>query len=320
MAHLTNFSFELFYKIFTEDASLPLLYYGAKKSKMTKNSNQGGGGSCLSYTPIDAHTHLPVLYKLRSPSNSTHSTTRSQLTLLFCIPSGARHPGTISPLFTSTLLWNSLPSPIQGKCKALWGKPRTLLRLSQRSTELSCTRDLMQKDRKNQRRLTSNVVVRFFFAWTKPTHQFDCRTSSGCRCLWGTHVGGHARTRYRVGPGLRLPLRKKENGEKRLKQLYSRSELAPSWSVKEKSNSVVCKKKNLSSLSCQLAAEEAYTTMSCNNSVILSNRLSRWASKSENERTCFDSGWPWGKRKSRLDLMAFFRSPIVFCTVVQCWQ
>ena len=42
MAHLTNFSFELFYKIFTEDASQPLLYHGAKKSKMTKNSNQGG--------------------------------------------------------------------------------------------------------------------------------------------------------------------------------------------------------------------------------------------------------------------------------------
>ena len=50
-------------------------------------------------------------YKLRSPSNSTHSTTRSQLTLSLCIPSAARRPGTISPLFTSTLLWNSLPSP-----------------------------------------------------------------------------------------------------------------------------------------------------------------------------------------------------------------
>ena len=48
MAHLTNFSFEFFYKIFTEDASHPFLYHGAKKSKMTKNSNQGGGGgSCL---------------------------------------------------------------------------------------------------------------------------------------------------------------------------------------------------------------------------------------------------------------------------------
>ena len=30
-AHLTNFSFEYFYKIFTEDASQPLLYHGAKK-------------------------------------------------------------------------------------------------------------------------------------------------------------------------------------------------------------------------------------------------------------------------------------------------
>ena len=43
MAHLTNFSFEFFfYDIFTEDASLLLLYHGAKESKMTKNSNQGG--------------------------------------------------------------------------------------------------------------------------------------------------------------------------------------------------------------------------------------------------------------------------------------
>ena len=33
VAHLTNFSFEFFYKIFTEDASLLLLYDGAKKSK-----------------------------------------------------------------------------------------------------------------------------------------------------------------------------------------------------------------------------------------------------------------------------------------------
>ena len=45
MAHLTNFSFEFVYEIFTEDASLCLLYHSAKKSKMTKNSNQVG--SCL---------------------------------------------------------------------------------------------------------------------------------------------------------------------------------------------------------------------------------------------------------------------------------
>ena len=98
----------------------------------------------------------------------------------------------------------------------------------------SPARDLMKKDRKIktwQKWLTSSVVVRFFnfFAWThQPTHEFDCRTSSGCRCLWGTHVGGHARTRYRVGPGLRLPMRKKENVEERLKEIYSRLQLAPS--------------------------------------------------------------------------------------------
>ena len=44
VAYLTNFSFEFFYEIFTEDASLLFLYHGAKKSKMTKNANQGGGG------------------------------------------------------------------------------------------------------------------------------------------------------------------------------------------------------------------------------------------------------------------------------------
>ena len=42
VAHLTNFSFEFCYEIFTEDASLLFLYHGAKKSKMAKNSNQGG--------------------------------------------------------------------------------------------------------------------------------------------------------------------------------------------------------------------------------------------------------------------------------------
>ena len=33
VAHLTNFSFDFFYEIFTEDASLLFLYYGAKKVK-----------------------------------------------------------------------------------------------------------------------------------------------------------------------------------------------------------------------------------------------------------------------------------------------
>ena len=63
MAHLTNFSFEFSYKIFTEDAPQPLLYHGAKKSKMTKNSNQrgGGGGPALSLTGLAYHFCPDVL-------------------------------------------------------------------------------------------------------------------------------------------------------------------------------------------------------------------------------------------------------------------
>ena len=34
---LTNFSFEFFHEIFTDNASQCLLYHGAKRSKMTKN-------------------------------------------------------------------------------------------------------------------------------------------------------------------------------------------------------------------------------------------------------------------------------------------
>ena len=45
MAHLTNFSFEFFYKIFTEDASQPLLYHGAKKVK--NDQKLKSRGSCL---------------------------------------------------------------------------------------------------------------------------------------------------------------------------------------------------------------------------------------------------------------------------------
>ena len=62
VAHLTNFSFEFFYEIFTEDASLPRLCHGAKKSKMTKNSNQGG--SCL-----NLQTQLPCPWPVTMEKN-----------------------------------------------------------------------------------------------------------------------------------------------------------------------------------------------------------------------------------------------------------
>ena len=60
MAHFTNFSFEFFYKIFAEDASQSLLYHGAKKSKMTKNSNQGGGPALIVSPTVRYICDLPA--------------------------------------------------------------------------------------------------------------------------------------------------------------------------------------------------------------------------------------------------------------------
>ena len=69
VAHLTNFSFDLFYEILTEDASLPILYHGTKKSKMTKNPNQGGG-SCLNLIHFfDGKNNIAGLAVINRPDN-----------------------------------------------------------------------------------------------------------------------------------------------------------------------------------------------------------------------------------------------------------
>ena len=64
---------------------------------------------------------------------------------------------------------------------------------------------------RKQRRPTSNVTVRYFASTQQPTRELDRRTSSDCTCLGGTHVGENVRTRYRVGQGLRLPIKKTMN-------------------------------------------------------------------------------------------------------------
>ena len=46
--------------------------------------------------------------------------------------------------------WKDKFQRLLGKCKALWGKPRTLLRLSQTSTELSCTRFDAERSKKSK--------------------------------------------------------------------------------------------------------------------------------------------------------------------------
>ena len=79
MAHLTNFSFEFVYEIFTEDASLPLLYQGAKKVEDDKNSNQGG--SCLNCgTQV---TLVPLTKLLQIPVFSSSKSTSTQATYCF---------------------------------------------------------------------------------------------------------------------------------------------------------------------------------------------------------------------------------------------
>ena len=81
-------------------------------------------------------------------------------------------------------------SIIRGKCKALWGKPQTLLRLSQRSNELSCTRFDEERSKKSKVIDEQRCGTVCFSLTHQPTHEFDCRTSSGCRCLWGTQIAG----------------------------------------------------------------------------------------------------------------------------------
>ena len=78
MAHLTNFSFEFFNEIFTEDASLLLLYHGARKSKMTKNSNLGE--SCLPHTTSHRQTCTLVMSMVQKAVQSTHCTSCNQQT------------------------------------------------------------------------------------------------------------------------------------------------------------------------------------------------------------------------------------------------
>ena len=213
-----------------------------------------------------------------------------------------------------------------GKCKALWGKPRTLLRLSQRSTELSCTsfdESLWWRKIEKAKSIDEQRCGTVFFC-VNLREYISPRTSS---TVVRVQVVGVCEIRTSAGmPRLVIVLDPacacRWERRRTLKKLYSRSQLAPSWSVKDKSNSVVCQKKKPFVAELSISCGEAYTTVSCNDSIVLSNRLSRWARKSENKRTCFDAGWPWGKRKSRLPWLdgIQFRSPNNFCTVVQCWQ
>ena len=51
-------------------------------------------------------------YELRTQANSTYCTTRGQTFNSLCLRSVTRRSGELTPLYTSTLLYNDLPSEL----------------------------------------------------------------------------------------------------------------------------------------------------------------------------------------------------------------
>ena len=69
VAHLTNFSFEFFYNIFTEDAALLLLYHGAKSQIWPKTQIKESCLKCKNacyrfYIWLDLHLNLAISQRL----------------------------------------------------------------------------------------------------------------------------------------------------------------------------------------------------------------------------------------------------------------
>ena len=60
-----------------------------------------------------ASTLLCSQYNLRTQANSTYRTTRGQTFNSLCLPLVTRRSGELTPLYTSTLLYNNLPSELR---------------------------------------------------------------------------------------------------------------------------------------------------------------------------------------------------------------
>ena len=60
-----------------------------------------------------ASSLLCAQYQVRSPTHSTHRTTRAQTYTSLIIPRVSKSAGAKSPAFFSTLLWNELPSDLR---------------------------------------------------------------------------------------------------------------------------------------------------------------------------------------------------------------
>ena len=120
------------------------------------------------------------------------------------------------------------PIIILGKCKALWGKPRTLWRLSQRSTELSCTR--FDEERAKKSKAIDEQRCGTFFCCMNTSALARVRLSYEFRLEVFVRYARWRACQDSLSCWTRLALanEKEREREERLKQLHSRSQLAPS--------------------------------------------------------------------------------------------
>ena len=172
-------------------------------------------------------------------------------------------------------------------------------RLSQRSTELSCTGFDEERARK-LKAIDEQCCGTVFFWVNTSVHARVCLSYEFRLWVFVRYARWRA-CQDSLSCWTRLALAKEEEDERWTRDLTWKvkttlqsfaASTEPEWEREEWLSCLSTKKK---CLSCQWAAEEAYTTVSCNNSVVSSDRLFRWATKSENKRTCFDAGLPWGK-------------------------
>ena len=91
-----------------------------------------------------------------------------------------------------------------GKCKALWGKPRTLLRLSQRSTELSCTRFDEERSKKSKAIDEQRCGTVFFLR--EHIHTISPRTNSTVVRVQVVAIGVYEVRTFAGMPGLVIAL------------------------------------------------------------------------------------------------------------------
>ena len=204
--------------------------------KINQEKWVGPEGDRTYFLWISALTLYPLRHWDTTPK-PPHSTSLSSLSFIFTasrvsailsLPLSHSY-GTVFSVNAS--FESSITKITLGKCKALWGKPRTLLRLSQRSTELSCTsfdESLWWRKIEKAKSIDEQRCGTVFFC-VNLREYISPPTSSTVR----VQVVGVCEIRTLAGiPGLVIMLDPacacRWERRRTLKKLYSRSQLAPS--------------------------------------------------------------------------------------------